>query len=64
MTLNFSIAGVDPDLFEKNQWNIVPLWQEEQKKGYIKKDDFAVITAGVPVGISGATNLVRVEKCV
>ena len=37
---------------------------QTKKKGYIKKDDFAVITAGVPVGISGATNLVRVEKCV
>lgn len=36
MTLNFSIGNVDPEKFEANHQNIVPLWQEEKKKGYIK----------------------------
>lgn len=36
MTLNFLIGGVDPERFEQNYWNIVPLWKEEKKKGYIK----------------------------
>ncbi len=36
MTLCFLISGVDSELFEQNQNNIVPLWQAEQKKGYIK----------------------------
>lgn len=36
---------------------------QTKKRGYIQKDELAVITAGVPVGISGATNLVRVERC-
>ena len=41
------------------------MYQTKKKRVYIKKDDFAVITAGVPVGISGSTtNLVRAEKCV
>lgn len=31
-----------------------------QSKGYIKKDELAVITAGVPLGISGTTNIIRV----
>lgn len=36
---------------------------QTKKRGYISKGELAVITAGVPVGISGATNLVRVERC-
>lgn len=36
MTLNFLIGGVDPELFEQNYWNIVPLWKAEKEKGYIK----------------------------
>ena len=31
-------------------------------KGYIKKGDLVVITAGVPLGMSGTTNLLKVEK--
>lgn len=31
-----------------------------QLSGYIKKDELAVITAGVPLGISGTTNIIRV----
>lgn len=30
--------------------------------GYLKKDDLVVITAGVPLGMSGTTNLMKVEK--
>lgn len=32
------------------------------KNGYIKKGDLVVITAGVPLGMSGTTNLLKVEK--
>ena len=31
-------------------------------KGYLKKGDLVVITAGVPLGISGTTNLLKVER--
>lgn len=31
-----------------------------QQRGYIKKDEIAVITAGVPLGVSGTTNIIRV----
>jgi len=30
-------------------------------KGYLKNDDLAVITAGVPMGISGTTNMIKVH---
>ena len=30
-----------------------------QKGGYLKEGDFAVITAGVPVGVSGTTNMIK-----
>ncbi|HBR31559.1 MAG TPA: FAD-dependent oxidoreductase [Clostridiales bacterium] len=36
MTLCFSIAGVDPVLFEEQHYNICKIWLEEKKKGYIK----------------------------
>lgn len=32
------------------------------KKGYIQEGDLVVITAGVPLGMSGTTNLLKVEK--
>lgn len=32
-----------------------------QEAGYIKKGDLVLITAGVPIGITGATNLMKVE---
>lgn len=31
------------------------------REGYLKKGDMAVITAGVPLGISGTTNLIKVH---
>ena len=31
-------------------------------KGYLKKGDLVVITAGVPLGMSGTTNLLKVER--
>lgn len=30
--------------------------------GYVKEDDLAVVTAGIPVGISGSTNLIKVLR--
>ena len=32
------------------------------EKGYLKEGDLVVITAGVPLGMSGTTNLMKVEK--
>lgn len=30
--------------------------------GYVQEDDVAVVTAGIPVGISGSTNLIKVQR--
>lgn len=58
-------------------WGVVPLLCEEkyntdelfahavevsQKSGLIKKGDIVVITAGIPLGISGTTNMLKVIK--
>lgn len=58
-------------------WGIVPGIIEEKdntdelirhaidvslEMGYLKKGDLVVITAGVPLGMSGTTNLLKVEK--
>lgn len=57
-------------------WGILPLMVEEktntddlfehaieqaEKKGYVKQGEITVITAGVPLGISGTTNLIKVH---
>lgn len=57
-------------------WGVVPLMSSEQsdtdalfahavdcavKKGYLGTGDLVVITAGVPLGISGTTNLMKVH---
>ncbi len=36
--------------------------KEALEKGIVKQGDLVVITAGVPIGISGSTNLIKVEK--
>lgn len=58
-------------------WGVTPLYlgKEEsteelfadavelaKEKGYVKKGDIVVITAGVPLGISGKTNMIRVVE--
>ncbi len=57
-------------------WGITPLMMEEahstdaliemsvataEKAGYLQSGDLAVVTAGVPVGISGTTNMIKVH---
>ncbi len=62
MTLNFLIAGVDPEPFQRNQDRIVPLWQAEQKKGYIKNpmDGIMVFQTTVPSIVRlNATRVIR-----
>jgi len=33
-----------------------------EEAGYIQKGDKAVLTAGVPLGVSGRTNMIRVVE--
>lgn len=58
-------------------WGVTPLWiaresstddlfevavAAAEKTGYIKKGDVVVLTAGVPLGVSGNTNMIRVVE--
>jgi pyruvate kinase len=55
--------GVTPVLMEKKD-NADALFEEavhiSEKAGYIKKGDVVVLTAGVPLGVAGKTNMIRV----
>ena len=57
-------------------WGVIPLMIEEEqntddlfnhavaaaeKAGYVKSGELAVITAGIPLGISGTTNIIKVH---
>ena len=35
--------------------------QKVKEKGYLKEGDITVITAGVPLGMSGTTNMLKVH---
>ena len=58
-------------------WGVTPIWiarestaedlfdeavHAAEKEGYIKKGDRVVLTAGVPLGVSGRTNMIRVVE--
>lgn len=58
-------------------WGVTPMWiaresttddlfevavQAAEKAGYIKKGDTVVLTAGVPLGVAGNTNMLRVVE--
>lgn len=58
-------------------WGVTPIWiprensaddlfedavRAAQNAGYIKKGDTVVLTAGVPLGVSGRTNMIRVVE--
>ena len=58
-------------------WGVTPVWvaressaddlfdeavRVSEKAGYIKKGDRVVLTAGVPLGVSGNTNMIRVVE--
>ena len=57
--------GIIPGVIEE-QTNTDSLIEEAIKaalaRGYIQKGDLVVITAGVPIGVSGTTNLLKVER--
>ena len=56
--------GVTPLLLEeKNDVNdlFVHALEEASKLDYLEKDDIVVITAGVPIGLSGTTNMIKVQ---
>jgi len=60
-------------------WGVLPLFVDEEqtaeelfehaiemaaKAGYVRSGDVVVLTAGIPLGISGTTNLLRVHKVI
>ena len=53
--INLEEAQSEPELFR----NAIA---SAKKAGYIKKGDIVVITAGLPLGMSGTTNMIRVVE--
>ena len=58
-------------------WGVTPIWiarentaddlfevamRAAESAGYIKKGDKVVLTAGIPLGVSGNTNMIRVVE--
>ena len=56
--------GVKP-LLLKEEWEVFVLIDRAisaaKKHGYLEEGDITVITAGVPIGKSGTTNLLKVQ---
>lgn len=57
--------GVNPLIIKKEDTTetlFADAVQEAKKAGYVKAGDVVVITAGVPLGIAGKTNMIRVVE--
>ncbi len=57
--------GVAPLLIEKEETTeelFADAVEEAKKAGYVKSGDIVVITAGVPLGVAGKTNMIRVVE--
>lgn len=62
LSLNWGVRAV----MAKNEENIDNLFERGVKavvkSGYLNHDDIAVLTAGVPIGVSGSTNFIKVIR--
>ncbi len=62
MTLCFQICNVDPDKFNEVQHTIIPKWQEEHKKGYIKNPMTEIMVFHTPIPSVVQLNATRIVK--
>ena len=62
MTLCFQICNVDPEVFNKEQSNIIPRWQEEHAKGYIKNPMTEIMVFHTPIPSVVQLNATRIVK--
>lgn len=62
MTLCFQICNVDPEKFDEVQPTIIPKWQEEHKKGYIKNPMTEIMVFHTPIPSVVQLNATRIVK--
>ncbi len=62
MTLCFMICNVDHEVFCKEQPNIIPLWQAEHAKGYIKNPMTEIMVFRTPIPSVVQLNATRIVK--
>ena len=62
MTLCFQICNVDHEVFCKEQHNIIPLWQAEHAKGYIKNPMTEIMVFRTPIPGVVQLNATRIVK--
>lgn len=62
MTLCFQICNVDHEVFCKEQSNIIPLWQAEHAKGYIKNPMTEIMVFRTPIPGVVQLNATRIVK--
>lgn len=61
LALNWGVFAILTDKYESTDEMVEKSIDASLKAGYIKKDDLAVITAGVPVSTTGTTNMIKVN---
>lgn len=61
MTLNWGVLPLQAPLLESTDAMIEESISRAMAAGYVKDGDVTVITAGVPVGTAGSTNLLKVH---
>jgi len=62
MALNWGVVPTLAEVKSSNDDLIEHAAECALKTGYVKEGDLVVIVAGTPVGISGNTNMIKIQK--
>ncbi|MGP1593923.1 MAG: pyruvate kinase [Treponema sp.] len=61
LSLNWGVYAIVGPYFKSTDEMFETCIAEAKKRGYVKEGELAVLTAGVPIGLAGSTNLLKVE---
>ncbi len=61
LSLNWGVFPILTKYFESTDEMFDTCIEEAKKHGYINEGEIAVLTAGIPIGLAGSTNLLKVE---
>lgn len=62
LSINFGVKAIVSDKLTSTDELIADAVKKSLEAKYIKKDDLVIVAAGIPVGSTGTTNMMKIEK--
>ena len=62
MSLFWGVVPIQTKAFKSTDDMLINAEKILVKKRFMKKDETFILTAGVPVGVSGSTNMIQIQK--